>query len=140
MTAALTPERIAELRALVAAATPGPWWYGISCDPQAGPVPFNYTGPGYYENPAIHGATSEVVGCDEYNVFSGKEDAQFIATFNPAFCKKLLDLWEATEKIASLDPSTDSEEGYNEWGEADCFGQAQKIAKAALAALEEKQG
>ena len=41
-------------------------------------------------------------------------------------------LLAALKAIADLDPEEDSEEGFNEWGEADCFGQAQKIAKAAL--------
>jgi hypothetical protein len=38
----------------------------------------------------------------------------------------------ALEKIATLNPSNDSTEGYNEWGEADCFNQAQAIAWDAL--------
>lgn len=38
----------------------------------------------------------------------------------------------ALERITSLNPSEDSEEGYNEWGEADCFRQAQRIADEAL--------
>ena len=44
------------------------------------------------------------------------------------------DLLAALARIAELDPATDSEEGFNEWGEADCFGQAKKIARAAIAA------
>jgi hypothetical protein len=43
------------------------------------------------------------------------------------------DLIEALKAIAALNPSDDSEEGFNEWGEADCFRQAQTIARAALA-------
>jgi multidrug efflux pump subunit AcrA (membrane-fusion protein) len=43
------------------------------------------------------------------------------------------DLVVALTKIASLDPAKDSDEGYNEWGEADCFRKAQEIAKNALA-------
>jgi hypothetical protein len=39
---------------------------------------------------------------------------------------------DALERIAALDPETDSEDGMNEWGEADCFGKAQEIAKQAL--------
>lgn len=38
----------------------------------------------------------------------------------------------ALQKIADLDPSVDSLEGYNEWGEADCFSQAKTIARGAL--------
>lgn len=39
---------------------------------------------------------------------------------------------KALRLIAELDPLTDSDEGYNEWGEADCFRQAQIIARSAL--------
>lgn len=37
----------------------------------------------------------------------------------------------ALEAILELDPA-ETIEGYNEWGEALCFGQAQMIAEAAL--------
>lgn len=43
-------------------------------------------------------------------------------------------LIEALEKIALLDPHTDSEE-INEWAEADCFNKAASIATAALKEL-----
>lgn len=39
----------------------------------------------------------------------------------------------ALERIAALDPATESEEGFNEWGEADCFNKAQEMARAVLA-------
>lgn len=45
---------------------------------------------------------------------------------------EIVRLKEALERIVSLNPSEDSSEGYNEWGEADCFNQAQKIANEAL--------
>lgn len=38
----------------------------------------------------------------------------------------------ALERIAALNPDKDSKEGWNEWGEADCFDQAQAIARRAL--------
>ena len=41
-------------------------------------------------------------------------------------------LREVLAKITALDPDVDSEEGMNEWGEADCFNKAQQIARAAL--------
>lgn len=41
---------------------------------------------------------------------------------------------EALERIAGLCPTVDSDEGLNEWGEADCFRQAQLIAAQAVAA------
>ena len=38
-------------------------------------------------------------------------------------------------QISNLSPEKDSEEGYNEWGEADCFGKAKKIALDAITTL-----
>ena len=48
-------------------------------------------------------------------------------------------LTDALRRIAALHPETNSDEGYNEWGEADCFRQAQDIARAVLAAQQEKK-
>lgn len=42
------------------------------------------------------------------------------------------DLLAALTAISKLDPALDSEEGMNEWGEADCFGKALNIASAAI--------
>ena len=42
------------------------------------------------------------------------------------------ELLKALERIASLDPDVDSDEGFNEWGEAECFNLAQNIAREAL--------
>jgi hypothetical protein len=47
-------------------------------------------------------------------------------------------LREALEKISNLDPENDSDEGFNEWGEAECFYKAQLIARAALTQGETK--
>ena len=44
----------------------------------------------------------------------------------------------ALQRIALLDPS-DTDEGYNEWGEAACYVEAKDIADAALAAKETKE-
>lgn len=41
-------------------------------------------------------------------------------------------LRDALQRIAALDPAKDSEDGHNEWGEADCFSQAQAISARAL--------
>jgi hypothetical protein len=41
---------------------------------------------------------------------------------------RIAELEAAIKTIAELDPEKDSHEGYNEWGEADCFNQAQIIA------------
>ena len=38
------------------------------------------------------------------------------------------------EHIAELDPAINSTNGFNEWGEADCFIQAQQLARDALIA------
>ncbi|MDO8684944.1 MAG: hypothetical protein Q7N50_15880 [Armatimonadota bacterium] len=43
------------------------------------------------------------------------------------------ELLEALELISGLDPERDSTEGFNEWGEADCFRKAVEIAAKALA-------
>jgi len=47
-------------------------------------------------------------------------------------------LREALKKIAAIDAEKDSEHGWNEWGEADCFQQAKIIARDALAASRSK--
>ena len=39
---------------------------------------------------------------------------------------------KALERINALDPLIDSDEGYNEWGEADCYRQARHLASEAL--------
>ncbi len=46
---------------------------------------------------------------------------------------------KALHLIAELDPLNDSDEGYNEWGEADCFRQAQIIARSALASIDNQE-
>ncbi len=46
-------------------------------------------------------------------------------------------LRDALVAIRALDPATDSPEGYNEWGEADCFRLAQAIAVNALARVKD---
>jgi hypothetical protein len=64
----------------MSAHTPGPWRFGIRDCEAFIEKPFDYTGPGYNENPSIFGADgTEVVGCDEYMVFSGEADARLIA-------------------------------------------------------------
>jgi hypothetical protein len=56
--------------------TPGPWRFGLDGEEK----PFDYEGPGYYGNPSIFGPDGqEVVGCDEYYVFRGPDDARLIA-------------------------------------------------------------
>ncbi len=44
------------------------------------------------------------------------------------------------QRIADLNPEEDSENGFNEWGEADCFRVAQNCARAALTQPEADHG
>lgn len=46
--------------------------------------------------------------------------------------KQLVTMRDALVKITELDPEKDSTEGYNEWGEAECFNKAQKLAREVL--------
>jgi hypothetical protein len=41
-------------------------------------------------------------------------------------------LRKGLEEIAQLDPALDSDDGHNEWGEAECFDKAQFIARQSL--------
>ena len=61
--------------------TPGPWRFVADgemdddCNTPRVPVPFDFTGPGYYNNPSIEGPGGEtVVGCGEYLVFGPNFD------------------------------------------------------------------
>ena len=64
--------------------TPGPWRFGIQTYNEIvsnGIVekPFDYTGPGYYDNPYIFGADGNyIVGSDEYDIFSSPENTRLI--------------------------------------------------------------
>ena len=55
-------------------------------------------------------------------------DAELIRTLQ----QQVATLRAGLENIRDLDPSVDSDEGYNEWGEADCFRQGQRMARQAL--------
>lgn len=46
---------------------------------------------------------------------------------------------EVLAVIADMHAEKDSNEGYNEWGEADCFHQARDLAKAAMEKSNEHQ-
>ncbi len=46
--------------------------------------------------------------------------------------KRIAELEAALRDIAALDPHVDSSDGFNEWGECDCFRQAKDKARAAL--------
>lgn len=65
--------------------SPGPWIFGVEeWDDDAArrkPVakPFDYSGPGHYDNPSIFGADgNEIVGCDEYMVFRNPADIRLL--------------------------------------------------------------
>ena len=81
--------------------TPGPWVFGIrnyddDCNLGFLEKPFDYIGPGFYENPGIFGADgTEVVGCDEYSIFSSPSDARLIAAAP--------DLLEALQSLIDMD-------------------------------------
>lgn len=61
--------------------TPGPWMFGIRGDEKPIEKPFDYCGPGYYDNPAIFGSDgTEVVGCDEYMIFNSEDDVRLIVS------------------------------------------------------------
>jgi hypothetical protein len=101
--------------------TPGPWIFGIrdfddECKRVFIEKPFDYKGPGFFDNPGIFGADgTEVVGCDEYSIFNSPEDARLIAAAP--------DLLEALKEM--LDNHEDACTGYGE-------GAAEK-ARAAIA-------
>lgn len=77
--------------------TKGPWIFGVMEWPDEGdqvPVekPFDFTGPGHYGNPSIMSSSgTEIVGCDEYNVFNNPADTRLM-TAAP-------DLLEALENL-----------------------------------------
>lgn len=62
--------------------TPGPWKFGVRSfdnDYKVAEKPFDYTGPGHYENPSIFGPDGrEIVGCDEYMVFHNPADIRLM--------------------------------------------------------------
>jgi len=107
--------------------TPGPWVFGVEeWDDDARrrkPVakPFDYSGPGYYDNPSIFGANgNEIVGCDEYMVFRNPDDIRLLAAA-PDLLEALKDTLQLLEVYCG-----DFEEG------------TRKQARAAIAKAEGK--
>ena len=62
--------------------TKGPWHFAADAREngfERTEVPFDYRGSGFCGNPTIYGADGEeVVGCDEYYVFSNEADVRLI--------------------------------------------------------------
>ena len=87
--------------------TPGPWMFGLhrynddSNQYEVLVKPFEYAGPGYYDNPAILAADgTEIVGCDEYNVFSSPADTKLMVAapqLLEALRLVMADLWYQIE-------------------------------------------
>lgn len=78
--------------------TPGPWIFGVEeWDDDAwrhkpAAKPFDYSGPGHYDNPSIFGADGkEIVGCDEYMVFRNPADIRLLVAAPDllSVCKEL---------------------------------------------------
>lgn len=62
----------------------------------------------------------------------GYADAGQWAEFAKRIEKDRAELMETLETIASVNPYTHSDEGWNEWGEADCYRQIIDFATATL--------
>jgi len=102
--------------------TPGPWEYRPA---------MNYIGYAIFPL----GTLPSLAACERYGEvmtltcfnFPGSTEA------NARIMAAAPELLEALEKIAALNPEEDSDSGYNEWGEAECFNKAQAIATAIIA-------
>lgn len=109
----------------------GPWVYGLyqyvdeSNKYEIVEKPFDYVGPGYYGNPSIYDANGdEVVGCDEYHVFSTPANKRLLCAAP--------DLLEACEAhIAAL--RSQIRDGKYQPEYAEVIYQAQKKMEAAIA-------
>jgi hypothetical protein len=88
--------------------TPGPWIFGVrdfddECKRVFIEKPFDYKGPGFFDNPGIFGADgTEVVGCDEYLIFNSPEDARLIAAA-PDLLEALKDIVGFWDSIVPTD-------------------------------------
>ena len=91
------------------------WWY-----------PFRHSTPGM----GRHSTDEKLIAQAAWNEQQKKIDA---------LEAKLAIAVEALILVSKLDPSINSDEGYNEWGEADCFNQSQTIANVALATINAKE-
>lgn len=91
--------------------TPGPWMFGIRGDEKPIEKPFDYCGPGFYDNPAIFGSDgTEVVGCDEYMIFNSEADVRLIAAAPDLLDALQLCKGNISSMLASAHPKV-----YGEW-------------------------
>ena len=68
----MTDDKLSEIEARLAAATPGPWVWTDGEDPIDIAT---YESPGYYDNPELIGPNNVfVIGCGEYWIISPVED------------------------------------------------------------------
>lgn len=92
----MTPTQAQDLKRLAEAAPPGPWKFGISeWEPDTGSIvqvkPFDYNSGSYSDNPYIFDAKGNtVVGCDEYDVFSGAKAREYLTAMSPDVALSLL--------------------------------------------------
>lgn len=87
---------------------------------------------------AVFGAGEYSMACPNGGPEPSYTVCQEEAAANARLISAAPDLLAALEAIANLDPEKDSSEGLNEWGEADCFNQANSIARAAVAKAKEE--
>lgn len=116
--------------------TAGPWVFGIlswgdGAIQEIEEKPFDYSGPGYYDNPSIMDKNgNEIVGCGEYDVFSSPENTRLMVAAP--------DLLEALEALlAGYESMMHSEFDYPNdlWsadgrGDAEALNAIKSIAKA----------
>lgn len=99
--------------------TPGPWKYGIANERIEQNL--SYRGPGYYSNAGIFSGNQLIVGCDEYDIFDGKDEAERDANVRLILA--------APELLAALDLLVKDVRGYEAW-QRPCY--AFDVAVAAL--------
>ena len=121
--------------------TPGPWYFNKSVDLEKWLPCITRSPLEGQANPAYYG--EGIICAFDEGFAPSEQDAELIAR-SPEMAAELeslkatqRELVEALSKIANLDAHEDSDEGFNEWGEADCFHQARDCARAALQRVKE---
>ena len=112
--------------------TAGPWVFGIlswgeGVTQEIEEKPFDYSGPGYYANPSIMDKNgTEIVGCDEYNIFSSPENTRLMVA-----APDLLEALEMAEAmLCRLEPIVDRGEDDSISVEIEILAARAAIAKA----------